>query len=255
MRGDSGQRGRAGNKDGQGVREQLRTAMVSGLAITVPILVTVFVLDFAMNLLLNSVGPLAKLLRWLGMNNDMASEFAALVTLLAIIFVVGFATERSSASRRIEEAFDRAVSSIPGIGAVYNSFNEMSDLLLDSEVQSFREVKLVEYPVEGSYCVAFVTAETSQNIMDAAGIDGMTTLYLPMAPNPVMGGFVIHVDDEKVYDLDMSVEAGMRSLVTSGVAINSTEDVPVEDLPGAADPGMVEQIPKEGPHSNQERER
>jgi len=239
MRGDSGQRA-AGS-----LREQLRTAMVSGLAITVPILVTLFVLNFAMNLLLNSVGPLARLLRWLGMDNDIASEFAALVTLLAIIFVVGFATERSSASRRIEQAFDRAVTSIPGIGAVYNSFNEMSDLLLDSEVQSFREVKLVEYPVEGSYCVAFVTAETSQNIRTAAGIDGMTTLYLPMAPNPVMGGFVIHVDNEKVYDVDMSVEAGMRSLVTSGVAINNTKDVSVEDLPGTADPGMVEQISKD----------
>jgi len=246
MRGDSGQRSEGG------LREQLRTAMVSGLAITVPILVTVFVLDFAMNLLLNSVGPLARLLRWLGMDNDIASEFAALVTLLGIIFVVGFATERSSASRRIEDAFDRAVSSIPGIGAVYNSFSEMSELLLDSEVQSFREVKLVEYPVEGSYCVAFVTAETSQNIRDATGIDGMTTLYLPMAPNPVMGGFVVHVDDEKVYDIDMSVEAGMRSLVTSGVAVNSTKDVPVDKFPGAADPEMVEHVTERGIDSEHE---
>ncbi len=249
MRGDSGQRAE------EGLREQLRTSMVSGLAITVPILVTLFVLNFAMNLLLNSVGPLARLLRWLGLDNDIASEFAALVTLLAIIFIVGFTTERSSASRRIEQAFDRAVTSIPGIGAVYNSFNEMSDLLLDSEVQSFREVKLVEYPVEGSYCVAFVTAETSQNIRDAAGIDGMTTLYLPMAPNPVMGGFVIHVDDEKVYDIDMSVEAGMRSLVTSGVAINATKDVSVEDLPGAADPSVIEQVADDSPDPKRETER
>ncbi|MCU4719217.1 DUF502 domain-containing protein [Halapricum hydrolyticum] len=224
------------------VREQFRTAMISGLAITVPILVTLFVFNFAMNLLLDSVGPLAELLRMLGIDGGLAPDVAALVTLLVIVFVVGFATERSRASRRIEAAFNRTVSAIPGIGAVYSSFNEMSSLLLDSEVRSFREVKLVEYPVEGSYCVAFVTAETSQNIRNAAGINGMTTLYLPMAPNPVMGGFVVHVDDEKVYDVDMTVEEGMRSLVTSGVAINNAEDVPVEEIPGSGDRPIVEHV-------------
>ncbi|QSG05580.1 DUF502 domain-containing protein [Halapricum desulfuricans] len=235
MQTDSGQ-----PDERRGVREQFRTAMISGLAITVPILVTLFVFNFAMNLLLDSVGPLAELLRMVGVGGGLAPDVAALVTLLVIVFVVGFATERSRASRRIERAFNRTVSAIPGIGAVYSSFNEMSSLLLDSEVQSFREVKLVEYPTEGSYCVAFVTAETSQNIRDATGIEGMTTLYLPMAPNPVMGGFVVHVDDERVYDIDMTVEEGMRSLVTSGVAVNSAEDVPIEDVPAAGDQSIVE---------------
>lgn len=243
----------SGNSDARrGVREQLRAAMISGLAIMVPILVTLFVFNFAMNLLLDSVGPLAELLRMLGIDGGFAPDIAALVTLFAIIFLVGFVTERSRASRRIEAAFNRTISSIPGIGAVYSSFNEMSDLLLDSEVQSFREVKLVEYPVEGSYCVAFVTAETSGNIRNATGIDGMTTLYLPMAPNPVMGGFVVHVDDERVYDVDMTVEEGMRSLVTSGVAINSAEDVSIEDVPGVADPSLVERVSERTPDSGNE---
>jgi uncharacterized membrane protein len=52
----------------------------------------------------------------------------------------------------------------------------------------------------------------------------MTTLYLPMAPNPVMGGFVVHVKNENVYDVDMTVEEGMRSVVTSGVAINDADE-------------------------------
>ncbi|QSG14301.1 DUF502 domain-containing protein [Halapricum desulfuricans] len=226
----------------RGVREQIRAAMIGGLAVTVPILVTVFVLNFAMNLLLDSVGPLATLLQVLGIDSDIASKLAALVTLLAIIFLIGFATERSRASRRIERAFNQVVSEIPGVGAIYSSFNEMSDLLLDSDVQSFQEVKLVEYPVEGSYCVAFVTADTSQNIRDATGIGEMTTLYLPMAPNPVMGGFVVHVDDEKVYDIDMTVEEGIRSVVTSGVAVNSSEDVAVEGVLGTGDQSIVENV-------------
>jgi len=198
--------------------------MISGLAVAIPVLITLFVFRFAMNFMLDSVGPLASLLQEVGISDQFAADLAALVSLLSLILLIGLVTETSRASRRIENAFENAMSSIPGFGAVYSSFNEMSKLLLDSDVQSFQEVKLVEYPTQGSYCVAFVTAETSDNIRVATGNDEMTTLYLPMAPNPVMGGFVVHVEDENVYDVDMSVEEGMRSVVTSGVAVNDADE-------------------------------
>lgn len=44
------------------------------------------------------------------------------------------------------------------------------------------------------------------------------TVFRPMAPTPVMGGFVLHVDAGRVSDVDMSVEAGIRSIVSSGIA-------------------------------------
>jgi uncharacterized membrane protein len=197
--------------------------MISGLAVTIPVLITLFVFQFAMNFMLDSVGPLAAVLQEIGINEGFAADIAALVTLLSLILAIGLITETSRASNRFEAAFEDAMSAIPGFGTVYSSFNEMSKLLLDSDVQSFQEVKLVEYPTQGSYCVAFVTAETSENIRAATDSDEMTTLYLPMAPNPVMGGFVVHVKAENVYDVDMTVEEGMRSVVTSGVAINDAD--------------------------------
>lgn len=217
------------------VRKRLRKSMISGLAIIVPVLVTLFVFQFAVGLLLDSVGPLADVLQGFAELGDrMAANIVAIAILVLVVFAIGFAAESSRASGRLEAAFDNVMSSIPGFGAVYSSFNEMSQLLLDKDTQSFQEVKLVEYPVEGSYCVAFVTAETSENIREATDTQGMTTLYLPMAPNPVMGGFVVHVADEKVYDVDMSVEAGMRSVVTSGIAVNEEggTDIPHDRLPG-----------------------
>jgi uncharacterized membrane protein len=40
------------------------------------------------------------------------------------------------------------MESIPAVGRVYTSFNQMSSLLLNSDTDSFQEVKLVEYPTE-----------------------------------------------------------------------------------------------------------
>jgi len=128
----------------------------------------------------------------------------------------------------LERAFDTAIARVPGIGSVYTSFNEMSKMLRSSDTQSFQEVKLVEFPSEGSYTVAFVTAESPSELTEATGHENMTTLFMPMAPNPVMGGFVIHVSEERVHDVDLTVEEGVRSIVTSGVATGES-DTPDQD--------------------------
>ncbi|KPN30464.1 hypothetical protein SY89_01199 [Halolamina pelagica] len=46
----------------------------------------------------------------------------------------------------------------------------------------------------------------------------MVTLFVPMAPNPVTGGFLTYVPRERVFDIDMTIEDGVRSILTSGVA-------------------------------------
>jgi hypothetical protein len=48
----------------------------------------------------------------------------------------------------------------------------------------------------------------------------MLTLFLPLAPNPVMGGHLAHIPEDRVYDVDMTVEEGIRTIVTSGVAVS-----------------------------------
>jgi hypothetical protein len=58
----------------------------------------------------------------------------------------------------------------------------------------------------------------------------MVTLFMPMAPNPVMGGFVIHVSRDRVVDVDLTVEEGIRSIVTSGVAIGDEDDPELRGL-------------------------
>jgi uncharacterized membrane protein len=85
---------------------------------------------------------------------------------------------------------------------------------------------MVEYPTDDSYAIAFVTADTPEYIEDATGHDDMVTLFMPMAPNPVMGGFVISVERERVVDLDISVQEGIQAIVTSGVGLGSKSTMP-----------------------------
>jgi len=207
-------------------RELLRRSFVSGVGIALPLLVTLAILSFALNFISGQLDPVVNVVDNLTPNQnlqDLLIEVTTVGVLVILVFVVGFLAEFGPGNGQVGEGFDYVMESIPGIGSVYTSFNEMSELLLDSDTESFQEVKLVEYPRDGSYTVAFKTATTPDVIGDATGHEEMVTLFMPMAPNPVMGGFVIHVSADRVVDVDMTVEEGIRSIVTSGVAIGEDD--------------------------------
>lgn len=209
----------------EGPREIVRRSLITGVAIALPLLVTLVVVGFVLNFVSNTLNPAVTLTELLGLGGvpRVLVEVITILLFVGAIFVVGYVSEYRSEGEKLNQRFDEFMGSLPGVGSVYTSFNEMSELLLDSDTESFREVMLVEYPTEGSYVVAFKTAETPDVIARHTGHEDMVTLFMPMAPNPVMGGFVIHVSRDRVIDVDLTVEQGIRSIVTSGVAMGEED--------------------------------
>lgn len=210
----------------------VRESLITGLAILLPVVVTLLVISFVLGFIADALDPLTSILTDTALfDSSVVVNLLTVVVFLALVLVTGAVAEYGSNSKRLSRQFDAFMAAIPGIGSVYNSFNEMSELLLDSDTDSFQDVKLVEYPGTDSYVVAFKTAETPEVIVEDTGNDEMVTLFMPMAPNPVMGGFVIHVSTDRVVDVDLTVEEGIRSIVTSGVAV---ADSPTDE-PGLTD--------------------
>jgi uncharacterized membrane protein len=207
--------------------DTLKTAFVRGLAILLPLVVTLLVLSIVFGFIAGVTSPLVTaLVRIPGVESRVVVTLVTLVVFGALVVGIGLAAEYGLGNGRVGAQFDAFMSELPGIGSLYNGFNEVSELLLDSDTDSFQEVKLVEYPKEGSYVVAFKTADTAERIESAADGDEMVTLFVPMAPNPVMGGFVVHTERDRVVDVDLTVEEGIRSVVTSGVSVGT--DSPLE---------------------------
>jgi len=211
-------------------RETLRESFVTGLAVVVPVLVTVIVLAIAFQYVYNYLTILARGIIDAGnlvnipVYGDIpvglvVIQLATPVILLAVIMVVGVFTNTTEWGERAVNYFDYFISQIPAVGGVYESFRQMSNVMLESDTQSFREVKLVEFPHEGAYTLGFVTTETPDALAEPAGHPEMLTLFLPLAPNPVMGGHLVHMPADRVMDVDMTVEEGIRAIVTSGVAV------------------------------------
>ncbi|WP_227131142.1 DUF502 domain-containing protein [Halorubellus salinus] len=206
---------------GQSVVDLVRDAFIGGLAVVVPFAVTVLVLATVVQYILNYMTALLDVT-----GNQGASPIligAAVGVLIAIVFLVGFLTQFRYGETFIDYV-DAALARVPGFGSIYESFREMSDVMMESDQQSFRDVKLVEFPHEGAYTLGFLTAESAGSLKDAAGERDLVTLFLPLAPNPVMGGHLVHVPSERVMDVDMTVDEGIRTVVTSGVATGGSGD-------------------------------
>jgi len=204
------------------LQEFLRQALVAGTAIVVPVLVTAVVLLIVIDLLSGLLDPLVIPIRSaLGSESgsSLLPQAVAATVLFCSILVVGLINESNVGGNRLKQGLDSTMAQIPGVSSIYAPLDRISELMLEGDTDNFQEVVLVEYPEEGSYSVAFKTAEPPNQIQAVVGGDEMITVFMPMGPNPFMGGFIMHVDEDQVHDVDLTVEEGITSVVSFGVAV------------------------------------
>lgn len=208
--------------EGRAIRRNVRKTLISGLALTLPFFITVIVLLWVLELVSNALTPLSDALIAMGLVGGMSRvlvEGLAVLVIVGIVFTVGVAS-RHGPDTDLATHVDVLMEDIPGLGSIYTSVERMSDVLLEGDTQSFQEVKLVEFPREGSFALAFLTAEAPRAITDPAGHADMVTVFVPLAPNPVMGGHLLSLPRERVYDVDLTVEEGTEAIMTTGMAID-----------------------------------
>jgi uncharacterized membrane protein len=207
----------------------LRGVFLTGVAVVVPVAVSGWVVLAIANAVAGLLAPVAVVLRTVGFDSDatvVALQAASLGGVLLGVLAVG-ALARRRAGARVGETVAGYLERIPGLGTVYETTRRMSDLLLGGDegaAARFREVKLVEFPGRGTYTLGFLTAtEPPEGVVETARtIEGRDdgeyrTLFLPMAPNPVMGGHLTHVPADRVHDVDISTEHAVQYVLTTGV--------------------------------------
>jgi uncharacterized membrane protein len=78
-------------------------------------------------------------------------------------------------------------------------------------------VLLVEYPRQGVWSIGFQTSSDTPLIAAHAG-EQVVCVYIPTTPIPT-SGFIIFVPRSQVIELQISVDAAMKLIVTLGVVV------------------------------------
>ena len=182
----------------------LRKVMAEGLIIVVPLAITFWVLRLVFNLMDGFLGPLIE--------NTIGRDFPGIgiAAMLLLVYVAGQLWELSRLSRRMIEAIQKWLLSIPIVGAVYSPARQLIDSFSGTSDTGFKRVVMIEYPKAGTWMLGFLTATTMTT-------DGeMGVIYVPTAPTP-NSGWVGVVPIERVYDVDMSVQQAMSMVLSGGI--------------------------------------
>src|SRR3972149_2038214 len=192
----------------------MKKYLITGLLIWIPLVITLWVLKLVVDVLdqtLLLLPPEFRTENWLGLH---VPGMGAVMTLV-IVFLTGlFATNLLGA--RLVQLWHQVLHRIPVVNSIYSSVKQISDTLFSSSGEAFRKALLVQWPREGMWTIAFMTGTPGGEV--ARHLQGdYVSVYVPTTPNPT-GGYFVMMPRKDVIELDMSVDAALKYVISMGVA-------------------------------------
>ena len=145
---------------------------------------------------------------------------------LAILLLTGLIAANLF-GRKLVNLWEQLLSRIPLVRSVYSAVKQLVETMFADNGKSFRKVVLVEFPRRGLWTLAFLTSEEQGTVQQATGQD-VISVYVPTTPNPT-GGYFILVPREDVREIDLSVDEGLKLLLSMG-AVNPARESAADGL-------------------------
>jgi len=189
-------------------RKTIERQFLAGLAVLLPIGLTLYIVWVLFNLVSNSVSPLLIKIALLEQVPVVVIRIIAVLITFVIIWIIGLVAT-NIVGRKIIRLPEVLLLRAPVVNRIYQTLRQIIQTIIVSKT-ALRQVVLVEYPRKGVQTVAFVT-----NIHKEKGKRKLS-LLIPTTPNPTTGFFLI-VPEEEVIPLKMTVEEAMKLIVSAGI--------------------------------------
>jgi uncharacterized membrane protein len=192
----------------------LKKYFITGLLIWIPLAITVWVLNLIVTTMDQTLWLLPQSMRpsaWLGVH----IPGLGLLLSLAIVLLTGLLAA-NIIGQRLVHMWEGMLARIPVVKSIYNSVKQVSDTLFSSTGEAFRKAVLVQYPREGAWTIGFLTGVPGGDVATHLRGD-YVSVYVPTTPNPT-SGFFLMLPRAEVIELDMSVDAALKYVISMGVA-------------------------------------
>jgi uncharacterized membrane protein len=191
----------------------MRKYFITGLLVLVPLAITLWVLNLIIGTMDQSLLLLPESWRPEALVGFRIPGMGTILTLV-IIFLTGLAA-RNFVGNQVVLIWESILTRIPVVNSIYSSVKQVSDTLFSSSGNAFRKAVLVQYPRAGCWTIAFLTGTPGGDVRNHLQGD-YVSLYVPTTPNPT-SGFFLMVPRAEVIELDMSVDAALKYIVSMGV--------------------------------------
>jgi uncharacterized membrane protein len=195
-------------------RTLLRRYLVAGILVWLPILATIEVVYFMLHLMDRTLLLLPPQYRPEALVGFAIPGLGVLLALV-ILFLTGLLVTNLLGRTFLAWGED-LLNRVPVVRSVYGGVKSFTESVL-SQSSSFRKVVMIQYPRTGAWSLGFMTAEDVPEVSERLG-EPHAAVYVSSALNAT-AGYLVMVPRREVIELEMSVDAAIKMIITCGVVV------------------------------------
>jgi uncharacterized membrane protein len=193
---------------------QLRTYFLAGVLVTAPFAVTIYLAWALIDFVDTRIKPLIPR----QYNPETYLPFGVpgigLIVLIVGLTLIGYLTA-GLLGRFFIGWGERLLARMPVVRSIYAASKQIIETVFSQSSTAFRQVVLIEYPRRGIWTIAFVVGEPGELVQDHVA-EELVTVMVPTTPNPT-SGFLLFMPAAELKRLDISVEDGMKMILSIGM--------------------------------------
>ena len=194
---------------------KLRTYLIAGLLVWLPLAASFWVVSLLVKWMDKSLLLIPPAYRPDELLGFHIPGIGVLLTLV-IVLITGLVAANLF-GRELVKLWERLVLKIPLVRSVYSSVKQLLETMFADSGESFRKVVLVEFPRPGVWALGFLTGTDQGEAQQKTGHD-VVNVYVPTTPNPT-GGYFVMLPKDDVKELEMSVDDGLKMLLSMGAVV------------------------------------
>ncbi len=222
-----------------GVVARLRNYFLTGLVVTGPVAITLYLTWWFVTWVDGLVRPFVPVAYRPETYLPFGVPGSGLIVAVVALTLLGFLTA-NLIGRTLLDVGERILGRIPAVRAIYRAMKQVFETLFSGKGSSFRRVGLVEFPSPGMWSIVLISQPPSADVANSLpGQEEHISVFLPCSPNPTTG-FFFYVPKSKIIEVEMSAEEAATLIMSAGVVQpGSDQQKKVAALAGMANAARI----------------
>ena len=207
------------------LKKALKKNLIAGFLVTIPVALTYMILSFVITRVDKVMKPVITGI--IGPENIKFMEEwhipgMGFLFLSIFIIAVGF-IGTNFFGKKLVAMGENLLHKIPVVRVIYTSIKKMVETVSLTETPSFQKMVLITYPREPLKTLGIVCCDSPEGI---SGSEKKLNVFVPTSPNPTTG-FLFMLPQKDTVPLEMSVEDGLKMIISFGMTRPEAGDEPV----------------------------
>ena len=195
---------------------RIRAYFFAGVLITAPITITLYMTWLLLDFIDSTVMPLVPARYNPETYLPISLPGLGLIVGVVAMILIGWLAA-GLFGRWLVRLGENLVARMPVVRNIYSAVKQVLETVLADKTTAFRQCVMVEFPRKDCWTIAFVTGDPKGEV-EGHLPDGMVTIYVPTTPNP-SSGYMVFVPREDIHELSMTVEEGIKYIVSIGIVV------------------------------------